>query len=362
MMLTAVAVDGPLLRLRLPYPEALPSLQTAFSAAFSTFADGADPLAQFADPAARGALRARLAVTREPHVPNSPPPAAAPRPWTLGPQSGQAVEEQLEHDRYFEVERSGGDPAPGFVAGLLLAYLAAYENCLSMGVTLMDCADWEWLFAGITRLAPGGAGKPPAPPRPAGWRDGYDPAARWLVGHQLFFALIQGSIIGLNSFAEAAAQWDRETEPTAAMAAGLELAAAFLRGSAAAMKFASDFAPADYDRTVRPDMAPPKVRAGFSGFQTRDHAHLVRLLGALRPLFAALAGRLAAHRELVDAMASAYAAHELICAHFRGDVLPSLRMAAASRGGAGRTGVDVVRDLMRSRLALVDPGGSGRGG
>jgi len=35
---------------------------------------------------------------------------------------------------------------------------------------------------------------------------------------------------------------------------------------------------------------------------------------------------------LVEALTSAYAAHEYICARFRGDVLPSLRMAAISRG------------------------------
>ena len=145
------------------------------------------------------------------------------------------------------------------------------------------------------------------------------------------------------------------------MTDGLELAAGFLRGSAAAMRFASDFAPEDYDRTVRPDMAPPKVRAGFSGFQTRDHAHLVRLLGALKPVFGRLDGRVRAHKELVDAVVSAYEAHEFICAHFRGDVLPSLRMAATSRGKTERTGVEVVRELMRNRLALVDPPGGADG-
>ncbi len=186
----------------------------------------------------------------------------------------------------------------------------------------------------------------PAP----GWRDGYDPAERWLIGHQLFFALIQGAIAGLNCFSSA---WSERAGPAANE--GLELAAAFMRSSAAAMKFASDFDVADYDRIVRPDMAPPRVRQGFSGLQTRDHAYLVRLFGALKPVFA-VDEQLPAQREFVEAVVSAYAAHEFICSRFRGDVLPSLRMAAASRGKTERPGADVVREMMRARLSLVDPG------
>jgi hypothetical protein len=48
-----------------------------------------------------------------------------------------------------------------------------------------------------------------------------------------------------------------------------------------------------------------------------------------------------------------HAAHEFICARFRGDVLPSLRMAAASRGKTQRSGTEIIREMMRVRLALV---------
>jgi hypothetical protein len=50
---------------------------------------------------------------------------------------------------------------------------------------------------------------------------------------------------------------------------------------------------------------------------------------------------------------SAYAAHEFICARVRGDVLPSLRMAAASRDRTDRTGVEVIREMMHARLGLI---------
>jgi hypothetical protein len=119
------------------------------------------------------------------------------------------------------------------------------------------------------------------------------------------------------------------------------------------MKFACDFAPDDYEATVRPAMAPPKVREGFSGLQTRDHAYLVRVFAAVKPALATLAGRSEAHGEFVESVVSAYAAHEYICARFRGDVLPSLRMAAATHDRTDRTGVEVIREMMHARLALL---------
>ncbi|MCW2933402.1 MAG: hypothetical protein JWM19_4364 [Actinomycetia bacterium] len=352
-------------RLWLPYPEALPSQRSELTVAARTLFSPAGVLAAFGAPEARAELRAQLTARQPDPDPYSfarHAPAMRPGGRSAGhrPLSLQAQAEQEEHDRYFEVGRTGGDAAQGFSAGLVLAYLSAYENCLSMGVTLLDDREWRRLFGGLATLLEvaggsvvhGGTGMPavalPAPLEPAGWRDAYDPPVRWLVGHQLFFALIQGAIVGLNCFAQAAAV---EAIPEADE--GLALAAVFMRSSSAAMKFASDFAPGDYETTVRPAMVPPKVREGFSGLQTRDHAYLVRIFGAVRPALATLAGRSEAPGEFVESVVSAYAAHEYICARFRGDVLPSLRMAAASRDRTDRTGVEVIREMMRARLALI---------
>lgn len=347
--------QGTATALRLPLPEALPAQDAELDAAIRAVSANGDPVAAFADQAGRDALRTLLA--RGHNRAALPAPRSAP-PWALAAPTGQAQAEQIEHDAYFAVERTTGDAARAFTTGVLLAHLAAYDNALAMGVTVLGPGDWEALFGGLAVLLGNGAAATPPPP-PTGWRPGYDPAARWLIGHQLFFALIQGSIIGLNTFAAAAP----DTPGAApARARGLETATAFLRASAAAMRFTGDFEPADYDRTVRPDMAPPRVRAGFSGFQTRDHAHLVRQLTALKPAFAALDERLTAHEDLADAVVAAYEAHEFVCARFHGDVLPSLRMAAASHGRTDRAGVEVVRELMRKRLGLVDPGSTrGRG-
>jgi hypothetical protein len=354
-------------RLALPTPDTLPASLPELVAALHRADLVAYPWASLADPAHRAELRERLRdrpATERPAAvpPGTEPPITGPAateptaaeptaaepsagPHRLPPVSGPAHAEQCEHDRYFEITRIHGDPADTFIAGLVLAHVAAYEDSLAMGVTLLHDAEWQRLHGGLdalTQLAGAAPGLAvPFRPQPAQWRDGYDPATRWLIGHQLFFALIQGAIIGLNCFAV-----DGGDD-------GLRLATAFLHSSAEAMKYTSDFAPDDYDTVVRPAMAPPAVRAGFSGLQTRDHAHLVRLFAALKPALNT-GGQTPAYRDFVEAVVSAYAAHEFICARFRGNVLPSLRMAANSRGRTQRSGVEVIREMMRARLALID--------
>src|ERR1700761_2383725 len=178
----------------LPYPAALPSLGNDLATAAGEILEGADLGATFDDPVALRALRARLS-SRESHGQDQAAAASSSRP---------AEEEQAEHDRYFLVSRSAGNPAEGFAAGLLLAQVAAHENCLDMGVTLPAGPDWEQLFAGLKKVlgTAGETASTPAMPAPSGWRAGYDPASRWLIGHQLFFSLIQGAIVGLNRFAD----------------------------------------------------------------------------------------------------------------------------------------------------------------
>ncbi len=336
--------------LALPIPDRLPSTWSQLTAALLKAGLSASSLEAFSEPSARSVLAERMAQLLD--QPASARGDRAGAVIVVSPLSAVLEAEQAEHDRYFGVTRRHDDAGVTFVAGLVIAYATAYENCLGMGVTLLDDPEWERFFGGLRALAAigdGGTGTDaPQTPVPTGQQSDYDPARRWLVGHQLFFALIQGAIVGLNCFAEARLRAaGREADE------GLALAAAFMRSSAAAMRFASDFEPSDYDATVRPAMAPPVVRAGFSGLQTRDHTHLVRLFAALKPVLAT-AGHSDAHREFVDSVVSAYASHEFICARFRGDVLPSLRMAAHSRGKSQRSGVEVIRDMMRARLALID--------
>jgi hypothetical protein len=268
--------------------------------------------------------------------------------------------EFAEHDRYFQVRRVRRQPVETFLRGLVRSYSLVRHNAVQMGVTNLDSTQWRNLFAGlhgILRYArvPLAGGPPPMPTRPV--VEEYLPHHRWLVGHQLFFAVVQGTIVGLNCFVHAA---ERGDEPDARAAVGV--ASDFMRSSAAAIRFTADFGPVDYDKLVRPAMAPPAVRAGFSGLQTRDHAFLIGLFTELRTLLARLGpGRTGEDfEEFVDATIDAYDAHQFICARFGGDVLPSLRMAANSQGRTTQSGAEALRQIMRARLFTLT-GADGRG-
>ena len=276
--------------------------------------------------------------------------------------------EHVEHDRYFQVIRVKHKPASAFVRGLIQTHSWVHENGLAMGVSILDPVEWQEMFAGLDALLRYAAGDRlkegvPVVLRPAPQRhnpDGYDPERRWLIGHQFFFALIQGVIVGLNCYLEAS-EWQEDGDPDGEAAAdadaAVRVAAAFMRSTAAAIRFTSDFGPVDYDARIRPAMSPPSVREGFSGLQTRDHAYLIRLFSRMRSTAAAHGHGPAseAFEQFVDATVTAYEAHKFICARFGGDVLPSLRMAAASRGRSSQAGVTALRQLMRARLFALTP-------
>ncbi|MFV2022371.1 hypothetical protein [Micromonospora sp. LOL_023] len=287
------------------------------------------------------------------------------------PHGDPAETDYQEHDRYFQIRRTLRTPGRAFLSALVIAQNAVAENARKNDLDVIGDADLPQLRTGFESLlryagpaSPPAAGSTPAQPAPpSAQRPGRSAgdqaraatataaAERWLVGHQLFFVLVQGTITGLNCFLGASAAGD-ESDARAA----LRVAAAFMRSSAAAFRFASDFAPVDYEQLIRPAMAPPAVRAGFSGLQTRDHAYLMGLFAEVRLMRAKIgAARLGeAFEEFVEATIAAYEAHQLICARFGGDVLPSLRMAARSGGRSAAPGVQAVRQLMRARLFALD--------
>lgn len=275
----------------------------------------------------------------------------------------------VEHDRYFKVARVKHRPAFAFMRGLLQTHSSVHENGLVMGLSIVDPVEWQEMFAGLDallRYASGDGLKEGVPvvlrPAPRHTAANYDPEWRWLIGHQLFFAMLQGVIVGLNCYLEAsaAAAGDPDGEAAADADGAVRVAAAFMRSSAAAIKFTSDFGPVDYEARVRPAMSPPAVREGFSGLQTRDHAHLISLFARMRESGAARGDGPAseAFEQFVEATVTAYEAHKFICARFGGDVLPSLRMAAASRGRTTQAGLTALRQLMRARLFALTPEGS----
>lgn len=287
---------------------------------------------------------------------------------TGSPVALQDGEEYDEHDGFFGVTRTDGPPAAGFLAGSLRIHLAVARHqrerrCGDPGDQAVLETGWRCLL----RHAPAGA-PPPACAAPGasddtGLASCPAPHEHWRIGHQLFFALIQGITVGLRCFLGER----RAGDPGASLRA-LSLATDMCHHSAAAMKFAAGLDPDDYELDVRPSMLPPTVRAGFSGFQTRDHYHLVKTARRARPMLEQAGLDSPEVSGLAHALEQVYAAHHLVCARFDGAKIPSLLMEATGGELAGRSGVQVVDQLAARRLALlrqapppVVPGSPGRG-
>ncbi|WP_159039625.1 hypothetical protein [Streptomyces sp. TP-A0356] len=274
-------------------------------------------------------------------------PAVIPRPGADG------YDEHDEHDTFFGVARAEDRSPDAFLLGGLHTHhvVASHQQHCGCG----DPRDLRVLSSGWRCLMEHADGAPPPADCPADTAD--DDAAladcprpheHWRVGHQLFFVLIQAVIAGVRCFV---GELDAGDEGTAARSLGL--ASEMCRHSALAMKFAGGLSPVDYEYEVRPSMLPPAVRPGFSGFQTRDHALLVKTLRAARPALGALGFDHPAVVELEGALQRVYAAHRLVCARFDGTKIPSLRMEVSGPESAKRAGTDVIDELTTRRLALL---------
>jgi hypothetical protein len=171
----------------------------------------------------------------------------------------------------------------------------------------------------------GTRGVPGSAPVPVGRRV-RDPHARWRAGHQVFFPLVQATLVGLRCFVSAVLDG---SEPDACDSIGF--ATDVMQASARALEFAADFAPGSYSGDVRPSMTPPGTPQGLSGLMSADHHEMVRLFQQLRPVAAVLdpaARRL--YDDFVDTVEQTYQAHVHVCTRFRGDRIVSLRMSHAS--------------------------------
>src|SRR5215218_6437056 len=256
-----------------------------------------------------GALSAGVALDRfvARSSPVGPPPVvtgAAPPP-----RAGDYGDEYDEHDAFFGVTRTSRRAGETFLRSTMRTHQLAVAHqrqhgCGSAPERAVLRRGWHCLLG----HAFGAATTPSC--------DGYDPETEsdlvdcpvphehWRVGHQLFFVLIQGIVAGVRCAVDAIDSGD----PVGADR-GLRLAADMCHHSAVAMKFAGSLSVADYEHAVRPSMLPPAVRPGFSGFQTRDHALLVKSLRAARPALSRLGFGHPGVVALQGALERVYAAH-----------------------------------------------------
>lgn len=266
--------------------------------------------------------------------------------WTWHPVT-RRTEQFAILDRYFGVYRVAAGMPEMFGHSAVVAYRTMLDDTAEFGTDL-DAYRWNELCSGLEATVRFAAGAPRGPaPRftlPAGHRP-RDPHRRWRSGHQVFFPLIQGVLVGLRCFAAALLDGDREGAGEAAV-----FTTDVMRASARALEFAADFPPADYPRSVRPSMTPPGTPQGLSGLMSADHHLMIGCFHEIRTVVADLEGELRElYDEFVRTVETTYAAHVHVCDRFNGDHVVSLRMSHSN----SMTASEVLGQLGRARVKML---------
>ncbi|MFD5560817.1 hypothetical protein [Kitasatospora griseola] len=233
---------------------------------------------------------------------------------------------EADYDAYFGIVRCGEEPAARLVAAL--------EQTLATVLPLANgraVRRFEEAVHGLGLALP-------APSRNALTATA-GPRARWICGHRLFLALTQATVVGLQ-YATVA--------PAPSAVEGVEVAEAFLRASAEALRLTASFSRDDYCATVRPSMAPPHHPVpGFSGLWSADHRALVDRLRDLGDTPEALRSERGRTRlSLQAALDVVYRSHIGVCARFVGNA-PSLL-------GGSTDSLTTLGTLARARRGLLD--------
>jgi hypothetical protein len=258
-----------------------------------------------------------------------------------------------EHDEYFGVVRVARAAGENFLAGLLAAYLRVLDHVDRCGTDIPD-AQWEALV-GLPYRVFGYASTVQAIPQPVDARPRWlvmtdeSACARWRVGHQLYFVVIQSLTVAML-LAMRAARDDEEVSLVDALA----LAGSCADAAGASMRFTSEFPLPVYVERVRPTMLPPHVEPGFSGFATRDHRRLVAVFRQVHAVRSDLAAVGEPYDRFVSAVEDMYSAHAGVCAHFGGTREPSLRMQALSHQHPTTSGVAAATKVARRRIGLIE--------
>ncbi|WP_073810183.1 hypothetical protein [Kitasatospora sp. CB01950] len=238
--------------------------------------------------------------------------------------------QEADYDAFFGIVRCGEAPAARL--------LAALERTLA---TVLPLADGK--AAGRFERAMRGLGLPLPPPSGDALTAEAGPQARWIHGHRLFLTLTQAAVVGLQH---------ASTVPAPSVADGVEVAAAFLRASSAALRLTASFTRDEYRTTVRPSMAPPQHSVpGFSGLWSADHRVLIERLRSWGEAPQQPGdGRRRADPVLRRALDEVYRSHIGVCARFVGNAPSLLGGSSDSLATLGR--------LARVRRNLID--GPGR--
>jgi hypothetical protein len=265
---------------------------------------------------------------------------------------GERYEEYEEYDRFFGIIRVAGLPLSVLLCTTLQGYNAFLEEYLTTKTTV-EVNEWGNLrlvfdvtLRSLCQQALFPLSVASSQLCPCGHAEVH-PLRRWRITQHIFLTLIQNMIVAMNCFGDAIRKGDLQ-----AARREMQLATTQMLGAASALHIAKDLQPETYEDLVRPSMMPPHVEAGFSGLQSIDHWYFVKQLQALKPVFANLDVSIQEQlRHFLQAFDRVYQAHIFVCARFKGNVVPSMRMNANTK----LAGTETLERLRKARLKSIRP-------
>ena len=273
--------------------------------------------------------------------------------------SREAAEDHA-HDAFFHVVRVDDEPCAVFVRAVLSSRLILLDE-VERDLLASHSADAQDIDQALTEVcvrllgsrAP--AGFPhlhhtldgftvPSMPDELAYRE-RTVLLRWIRGHQIFAVLTQSLVVAYHALAAAV-----RADDTAAIHAHVGLCLSLLRGSAASLRFTSQFSETAYNDFVRPRMVPPTAALPLSGLMSADHRALVRTMRDMKPAFLALREREPARYEMLhDALADVYDSHIHVCERFVGE-----QQSLLTAGRTEKSGPDLIRHFKSLRMKVLE--------
>lgn len=148
-----------------------------------------------------------------------------------------------------------------------------------------------------------------------------DPVYRWKVGHYLFFSIIQMLIVSLSWLKQAIEQKDE-----ALVKKTLVCTSNLYRSSIVGFIYGTNYHSDNYQNEIRESMGPPEYSPGFSDINSVDHRYMLKLLSDVRKLGLDDYQHLDEFHNYLEAIASLYDQHSLVCKEAVGATSSLLQM------------------------------------
>lgn len=264
--------------------------------------------------------------------------------WGTPLENPDGQPDDLAHDAFFHVRRVEQDSPGVFVRAILSARLLFLNEVMAAEVTIstdhLDLIDRGFADL-LSCLFRGGVNELPSVTKWHLCGETCDPMQRWVHGHLVFAALTQGLILSFRSLGQAFRAG--KTEDIHKWA---DLSISLLKASGAAFVFTGDFAPGEYENTIRPSMTPPISAIGLSGLMSADHRYMAQTIRDMRPVLKALADHEPErHDRIAEAINGVYDSHIHVCERFVG-ARPSILTA----GRTERSGPSLIEQFKTLRL------------